>query len=1152
MRRFVVVFLLGSLAAGGMEPVNPEEAGRNRVRLAKRIRRDAARRGTAWSAPAGRAAADPAAVASAGGYVGGSSSDEVLAMARDKDGNLILAGWTNSPDFKATGGAVAHDGGNAFVQKMKADGSAMLWRALLGGSKDEEVDAVAVDGSGAVYVAGWTASLDLPTTAEAFQRTPQGREDGFVAKLSADGKKLEYCTYLGGGKDDWLNGIAVDASGQAAVTGYTSSSNFPAPSNSARMAYGSGPGAIIARLDAAGKSLKQGTVLAGNGVVEGMRILAPEDGTLLIGGYATATDLPMVKAWQKSHQGAGQWQSDNGGLDWKPAADGMRGLEIRDLALDAKNPQVLYAATSRGMFRSTNGGASWKEANVGISSTDMQRVAIDPSNPQRLFAAAVTGSMYRTVDGGASWTSASSGLGQYPYWVGVDPKDPKTAYVVAGRTGISKTTDGGDTWLPAQQGLAGTLMTSMAIHPETPNVLFAAGYGGLYRSDNSGATWTRVPGPPAEDLYFAITFDPRNAQTIYLASLLDLMYKSTDGGASWRLARTGIPAGVTVWDVQPHPKQADVVYSATDDGLYRSANGGLSWTPASPDLADVALFAVRPDPVNPGVVHAGGTLMADGFFLHLDKDGLSVKQSSYLGGAKDEIVRRMAVDKAGDIYLAGATDSDDFPVTAGGWQARPAGDYDAFLVRLDRQGGVVYSGVFGGRLVDTARGLAVGDDGTAWLAGITESNDFPASGGTPQPAAGGRGDIWVAKVSTAAPRYVLSTVLGGTGLDTPAALEPASDGVWVAGYTTSRDLAAGMAGLSDHFNGGLTDGFLLKVSGLAAAMRLDAASVALEVQLGGSETVAVKRLKAASPAGMLPLQVKVAAGAPWLSAKVEGGEIVVSGDAAALAPGEYKGSLEVSAPAAGVAAVTVAVTLSVKPGTPPSLAPEGVLHAARMAAGAVSPGLVIRLRGEGFAPGGRREAPADAPRPVLLGGVRVLVNGVAAPLEWVDDKEIAAIVPYAAAGTAEAAIVVERGTASSAEARVAVAAAAPGLFTRDGSGEGPALANNEDGTANSAENPAERGRPVVLWGTGEGITDPAGVDGALALDALPKPQAEVEVLIGGQKCDVYYAGAQPGKPAGYLELNVKVPEETAPGAAVPVVLRVGGAGSTRTVTIAVK
>lgn len=1131
MRRFALLLTFALVALEAKDPVDAALAARAARHSDPLVRRDEAPR-ISSKETRGRAAAAPAALAGVAGYVGGSGTDSVNAMVRDRDGNLILAGTTSSPDFKATEGAVSHDGGNVFVQKVKADGSAVLWRAILGGAKTESADAVAVDSAGAVYVAGSTDSLDFPTTEGAFQRTPQGLSDGFVAKLSADGKKLEYCTYLGGAKNDWLNAIAVDAQGQAAVTGWTGSTNFPAPSNSMKSAYTSGPGAIVARLDAEGKSLKQGTVYAGNGPVEGYAILAPADGSLMVAGATAASDLPAVKAWQKSHQGSGVWRSDDSGLSWKPGLDGMRGLDVRDMAVDPKNPQIVYAATSRGMYKSTDGGASWKEINAGLASTDLQRLALDPSNPLRLFTASTKGSLYRSTDGGLTWTAPGSGLGQYPYWLGVDPKDSKVVYAVMGTGGVLKSTDGGDNWTSARTGLAGTVMTSMAIHPETPNVIFAAGYGGLYRSDDSAGTWTRVPGPPANDIYYAIAFDPRNLQTIYLASYYDIMYKSTDGGASWRLARNGISLSSTVWEVQPSPKQSDLVYAATSDGLYRSVNGGQSWTEAGYDTSGLTMYTVRPDPVNAGVVHAGGILLPDGFFLHVEKDGTSIRQSSYVGGARDDKVRRLAVDAAGDVYLAGGTESEDFPATAGGLQSRNAGDYDAFLVRLDKQGTAVSSTLLGGRLYESVYGLSVADDGTAWLAGMTLSGDFPVTGGV-LASGGGLGDLYVAQVSTAAPRYVLSTALGGSGIETVSALVAGAGGVWVAGATSSRDLPTGLGGLGDLYGGGLLDGFLMHVSGLAAGIRLDA-SVALEILQGGEVTTVAKRLPVTSSAGTLPMQVKTAAGAPWLTVKVEGNELVVAADAAGLEPGEYRGSFEVSAPAAGVAAIPVAVTLTVKASTPPVVL--SVLHAARMTSGPVSPGLVIRVLGEGF--------PSS--------GARLLVNGVAAPIERSSAGEISAIVPYAVAGAAEASFVVQRGSLASAPFPVPVAPTAPGLFTRDGSGEGPALANNEDGTANTSENAAVRGRPVVLWATGEGVTDPAGIDGAPALDVLPRPVAEVEVWIGGVRCDVYYAGAQPARPAGYMELNLKVPDEIEAGAAVPVVLRIGGVESERVVTIAVK
>ncbi|MBI5086915.1 MAG: hypothetical protein HZB13_20245 [Acidobacteria bacterium] len=230
------------------------------------------------------------------GYAGGSDRDEARALARDRQGNLILAGRTISPDFKASPGAVAHERGDAFVQKVSPDGSKVLWTVLLGGSKDDSIDAVTVDALGMIYVAGTTSSGNLPTTDNAVQRFfGGGHSDGFVAKLSADGATLVYCTYLGGPQSDSLKAISVDAAGVAAVTGYTASEAFPTADYQSRAAFGGGPGMIVTRIDPSGSKFVSSTVLSGDGVVEGRSILQPADGTLVVAGATTAYDMPAMR-----------------------------------------------------------------------------------------------------------------------------------------------------------------------------------------------------------------------------------------------------------------------------------------------------------------------------------------------------------------------------------------------------------------------------------------------------------------------------------------------------------------------------------------------------------------------------------------------------------------------------------------------------------------------------------------------------------------------------------------------------------------------------------------------------------------------------------------------------------------------------------------
>ena len=130
---------------------------------------------------------------------------------------------------------------------------------------------------------------------------------------------------------------------------------------------------------------------------------------------------------------------------------------------------------------------------------------------------------------------------------------------------------------------------------------------------------------------------------------------------------------------------------------------------------------------------------------------------------------------------------------------------------------------------------------------------------------------------------------------------------------------------------------------------------------------------------------------------------------------------------------------------------------------------------------------------------------------------------------------------------------APGLFTADSSGKGQASATNEDGvTGNSTAAPAHPGSVVILWATGEGLTDPPGVDGRPAVTVLPKPLAAVTVDIGGLPATVQYAGAAPGNMPGLFQINAQIPASVQPGDRVPVHVKVGAGSSLDGVTLAVR
>ncbi len=262
-------------------------------------------------------------------------------------------------------------------------------------------------------------------------------------------------------------------------------------------------------------------------------------------------------------------------------------------------------------------------------------------------------------------------------------------------------------------------------------------------------------------------------------------------------------------------------------------------------------------------------------------------------------------------------------------------------------------------------------------------------------------------------------------------------------------------------------------------------------------------------------------------------------------------------PNARVARIFVAdQTFQLRQAAKPSIqiSSSSVLNAASFTSGAISPGEIITIFGEGLGPAIGAGLQLTADRQSIanaIAGTRVLFDGNPAPLIYVSNSQVSAIVPYAVDGQTSTRLQVEYQGFPSSELSLNVVPSNPALFTIDASGSGQGAILNQDTNVNSALNPAQKGSIVVLFATGEGQTTPRGSDGALANKALPKPIASVAVQIGGIDSRVLYAGAAPGLPAGVFQVNVQVPA-TAPSGAVPLVLRVGAASSSPNVTLSIK
>jgi uncharacterized protein (TIGR03437 family) len=246
--------------------------------------------------------------------------------------------------------------------------------------------------------------------------------------------------------------------------------------------------------------------------------------------------------------------------------------------------------------------------------------------------------------------------------------------------------------------------------------------------------------------------------------------------------------------------------------------------------------------------------------------------------------------------------------------------------------------------------------------------------------------------------------------------------------------------------------------------------------------------------------------------------------------------------------------LVIPPATLP--VPKPVVRAVTNAASygsAISPGQIVDVWGTGLGPSAMAGLTLNSNGMVStsLANVQILFDGIPAPLVYVSATQCSAVVPYFGAINPATHVQVEYQGALSDPLVVPITAAAPGLFTANASGTGQGSILNQDQSINSVSNPAAAGSVVVLWATGEGLTDPPGVDGRPAVGVYPTPLAPVSVDIGGLPATVQYAGAAPGYLAGVLQINAQMSANVQAGNAVPVHVTIGGVTSQDGVTLAV-
>lgn len=341
----------------------------------------------------------------------------------------------------------------------------------------------------------------------------------------------------------------------------------------------------------------------------------PTDGNVV---YAGAAD-------------GGVWKTTNGGATWVSQMRLELSFAIGAIAVAPSSPSIVYAATGEntpgwgpsypgvGVYKSTDEGGDW-DLMAPIASSRCTRVLVHPTNPDVVYVAGNAG-LHKSTDGGASWTNIRT---DHVSDALLDPLTPSTLYAGVWNSGIYKSTDAGATWTQLTNGVptgsnADWIKLAMGLNGTDGTAFLLAKMGTdsglLYRSRNAGASWTQLPGTHHPASYnewtSMVAVDPEN-QNVLLAGGIGVS-RSTNGGTSFTaIGGTHADHHQIVFS----PTDSDVCYMSTDGGVYRSTNNGASWTLASSGLIATQLYSMGASQTSALLLGAGtqdqGIIRSDG------------------------------------------------------------------------------------------------------------------------------------------------------------------------------------------------------------------------------------------------------------------------------------------------------------------------------------------------------------------------------------------------------------------------------------------------------------------------------------------------------------------------------------------------------------
>jgi FG-GAP-like repeat/Beta-propeller repeat len=620
-------------------------------------------------------------------YLGGSANDVATGVAVDALKNAYVTGYTNGP-FPTTSGVFQssnNGSSNAFVAKFSSTASE-LYATLLGGTGSEKGYAVAADALGDAYVTGSSTSAAIPNAPLlGAQTTNAGAGDAFVAKVNPLGTGLLYFTFLGGAAADQGNAIAVDLLGDAFIGGSTASTGL-ATAGVAQPALGGGTDGFVAELNPLGTQFSFFTYLGGNRQDQINGLTIDGLGNVFVAGQTESINFPVPSAVQPSVPGTGVtlFQTTNSGSAWTGLDANIPGA-VFDVTADPVTSGTIVVTTEQGIYRTTNGGGSWTQQLSGLFTAGS--LSRSPAAAGTIYAVESTGGFptaYLSTDGGITWATKGtvpvtlfapnfvqgSGIVADPLTAGTAYAFSFTGSFISGA--VQKTTDSGQTWSAAVTGLPSQTLLSAMVAGADGSLYVATSSSGVYKSTNQGGAWAAVnTGLPVGLTLFqhSITVSATNPSILYLATGSQI-YTTANGGASWS-AVSPIPgykgtAGALVIAVSPLNSSIVYTWSAY---AYMSADGGITWNYAS--LPGITVNAFAFDPLSATHVFAVADVTNEAFAANLNSAGTGLTWSTYLGSSSGSQAFGVATDGAGNAFVTGSAGNGagGFPTTSGALEA---------------------------------------------------------------------------------------------------------------------------------------------------------------------------------------------------------------------------------------------------------------------------------------------------------------------------------------------------------------------------------------------------------------------------------------------------------------------------------------------------